>query len=69
MTVVSYITQLQIEKAKRLLATSDRLIKQIAHETGFKSPSNFAIAFERNVGLTPSAFRNAALGASRSRNP
>jgi len=67
MTVAGYITQVQLTKAKRLLATSNKLIKQVAHETGFKSPSNFAVAFERNVGLTPTTFRNVALGASRSR--
>jgi AraC-like DNA-binding protein len=63
MTVVKYITQVQLTKAKRLLATTDRLIKQIALESGFKSPSHFAVAFERNVGLTPTRFRRAARGA------
>jgi AraC-like DNA-binding protein len=67
MTVVNYITQVQLAKAKRLLATTDRLIKQIALESGFKSPSNFALAFERNVGLTPTKFRHAARGLSRTR--
>ena len=67
MTVVNYITQVQLSKAKRLLATTDRLIKQIAIESGFKSPSNFALAFERNVGLTPTKFRHAARGTSHTR--
>lgn len=65
MTVVAYITQIQLTKAKRLLATTDRLIKQVALESGFKSPSHFAVAFERNVGLTPTKFRHAARGTSR----
>jgi AraC-like DNA-binding protein len=67
MSVVNYITQVQVTKAKRLLATTDRLIKQIALESGFKSPSNFALAFERNVGLTPTRFRRAAQGTSCTR--
>jgi transcriptional regulator GlxA family with amidase domain len=67
MSVVSYITQVQLTKAKRLLATTDRLIKQISVESGFKSPSHFAVAFERNVGLTPTKFRHAARGTSRTR--
>jgi AraC-like DNA-binding protein len=62
MTVVAYITQVQLTKAKRLLATTDRLIKQISLESGFKNPSHFAVAFERNVGLTPTKFRHAARG-------
>jgi AraC-like DNA-binding protein len=67
MTVANYITQVQLTKAKRLLATTDRLIKQIALESGFKSPSHFAAAFERNVGLTPTSFRHAARGRWRER--
>ena len=67
MTVADYITQVQLTKAKRLLATTDRLIKQIAVESGFKSPSHFAAAFERNVGLTPTKFRHSARGNSRTR--
>lgn len=67
MTVVNYITQVQLTKAKRLLATTDRLIKQVALESGFKSPSHFAVAFERNVGLTPTKFRHAARGGARAR--
>jgi AraC-like DNA-binding protein len=66
-TVVNYITQVKLTKAKRLLSTTDRLIKQIALESGFKNPSHFAVAFERNVGLTPTEFRHAARGTSRTR--
>jgi AraC-like DNA-binding protein len=68
MTAVSYITEVQIEKAKRLLSTSNRLIKQIANDTGFKNPSNFCLAFERHVGLTPTAFQTLARGGCRSRS-
>jgi AraC family L-rhamnose operon transcriptional activator RhaR len=65
MTVAAYITQVQLSKAKRLLLTSDKIIKQVAYETGFKNPSNFTFAFERNVGLTPTAFRNVTRNAPR----
>jgi AraC-like DNA-binding protein len=41
-----------------LILTSDFSLKQVAYEAGFKSPSNFSLAFKRNVGLTPSAFRS-----------
>jgi AraC-like DNA-binding protein len=68
MTVVDYITQVQLTKAKRLLATTDRLIKQIALESGFTTSSHFAATFERNVGLTPTKFRHAARGTSRTRS-
>jgi AraC family transcriptional regulator len=67
-TVVHYITHIQLTKAKRLLATTDRLIKQIALDSGFKNPSHFAVAFERNVGVTPTKYRQAARGISCAQN-
>jgi AraC family transcriptional regulator len=62
MTVAAYITQMQLTKAKRLLVASDKIIKQIAHETGFRSPSNFTVAFERAAGVTPTTFRKISRG-------
>jgi AraC-like DNA-binding protein len=58
MTVAAYITQVQLAKAKRLLLSPDKIIKQIAYETGFSSASHFTVAFERAVGCTPSAYRS-----------
>lgn len=60
MTVADYIGQLQLAKAKAMLADTDQRLKQIAWETGFVSQSSFSHAFKRQVGLTPSAFRNDA---------
>jgi AraC-like DNA-binding protein len=65
MTVAAYIMQVQLANAKGLLASTDKIIKQIAYETGFKNPSNFTVAFERALGLTPSAFRSQARRTSR----
>jgi AraC-like DNA-binding protein len=60
MTVAAYITQIQLAKAKRLLLTSNKIIKEIAYDSGFRSHSNFSVAFERTVGMTPTAFRGEA---------
>jgi AraC-like DNA-binding protein len=68
-TVAAYITQVQLTKAKRLLATSHKIIKQIAYETGFRNPSNFTVAFERAVGLTPTAFRKISPRPTRFSEP
>jgi AraC family transcriptional regulator len=64
-TVARYIAGEQIARAKRLLATSDLILKQVAYETGFKNPSNFTTAFRRATGLTPTAFRSQARGGRR----
>lgn len=62
MTVADYIGQLQLAKAKAMLADTDQCLKQIAWETGFVSQSSFSHAFKRQVGWTPSAFRDHAKG-------
>lgn len=57
MTVSDYIKDVQISKAKSLILTSGLSLKEVAYETGFTSLSNFSIAFKRNVGVSPRAFR------------
>lgn len=43
--------------ARRLLRETDTPIQQIAASLRFSSPANFATAFRRWTGVTPSAFR------------
>lgn len=52
-----HITKLRIEKAKRLLASSDYSISEIALQCGFKSTSYFGHVFKKNTGTSPSMFR------------
>jgi AraC family transcriptional regulator len=51
------LTRLRIQRAQRLLATSDTPIMQIALDCGITNQSNFAAAFRRLVGLSPRAYR------------
>ena len=60
MTAANYISLVQIEKAKRLLISSNMHLKEISYELGFNGPSNFSSAFKRHLGVTPSAFRKTA---------
>jgi len=55
-SIGEYVAASQIHLAKRLLATGQS-IKAIAYSLGFCSPSNFALAFRRATGCTPSEFR------------
>ena len=52
-----YLISQRIEKAKRLLQTSDLSIGEIAHALGFDSHSRFTTQFRRHVGASPSEFR------------
>ncbi|MGR3662135.1 MAG: AraC family transcriptional regulator [Paracoccaceae bacterium] len=45
-------------EARRLLLETRAPVKDIARELGFASPAYFSRAFQKQTGLTPSAFRN-----------
>lgn len=59
-SIGAYVTQRQMEHAKSLLA-EDESVATIAAKLGFSSPSNFSVAFRREIGLTPGQFRQRLL--------
>ena len=52
-----YILQTRINAARILLETTDKLLTDIAAETGFYDHSHFVKMFKRAVGMTPSHYR------------
>lgn len=56
-SVGDYIKFARIERAKMLLATTDKNIAEIAELTGFASRSFFSNTFKRCLGVTPAAYR------------
>ena len=62
MSPSEYITNVRVNAAKTLLATTDRRISDIAADTGFFDHSHFIRAFSRIVGRTPAKYRKAQLG-------
>lgn len=58
MTVYGYIRAERLRRSEELLANSNASIQDIAELIGFRSGANFATAFRRFTGKTPSAFRN-----------
>jgi len=53
-----YHLQLRITRAKELLISTDRSIKEISYELGFQSIFYFSNLFKKKEGVTPSHFRN-----------
>jgi len=51
------LTRLRIDEARRLLASSNQSISEIAFAVGFQTPSAFAARFRRTVGMTPRTYR------------
>jgi YesN/AraC family two-component response regulator len=52
-----YRLKIKIEKAERLLKTTDFTINQIAIQLGYKNPESFIRIFEKSLGLTPTQYR------------
>ncbi|MFS0856118.1 MULTISPECIES: AraC family transcriptional regulator [Paenibacillus] len=56
-TPIEYLNELRLERAKRLLVTTDWLIDRIAEEVGFRYAPYFSSCFKRYIGLSPLQFR------------
>jgi AraC-like DNA-binding protein/CheY-like chemotaxis protein len=57
-TPYQYILHQKIEKAKVILAETNKSITYIAYDLGFSSYSNFCVAFKKETGITPIDFKN-----------
>lgn len=55
-TLWEYLRRIRIETAKRLLATTDLQVGQVAYEVGYKHHSTFTVAFIEQVGMSPKAY-------------
>jgi AraC family transcriptional regulator len=56
-TPLAYIQRMRIQRAMELLASRDLSVLQLATKVGFLSPSHFSRLFQRQVGMTPSRYR------------
>lgn len=56
------IRRLRLARAQRLLGEKDLQIKQIAQMTGFSSSMIMGRVFQRELGMTPGAYRKQVLG-------
>jgi AraC-like DNA-binding protein len=56
-TFAGYVRRLRVERARRLLDTTDFEIAQVAYQTGFSSQSHFQTVFKDLVGVTPREWR------------
>jgi two-component system, response regulator YesN len=56
-TLNEYITEVRIEKAKKLLSDSRKKLYEVAEAVGFSDPNYFSTIFKKSTGYTPSDFR------------
>ena len=53
-----YFQELKIKKAKEMLQKTSLSIKEISFKLGYTSSEHFFSLFKKNVGMTPTEFRN-----------
>jgi LacI family transcriptional regulator len=63
-SIAQEIRLLRLQKAKRLLAETDMLVKQISRETGFNDPIRLHELFVREEGMTPTSYRRKMAGGA-----
>jgi two-component system response regulator YesN len=60
-TLMEYLTQIRLEKAKAMLRDPKYNITQVAEESGFEDPGYFTRVFKKIEGITPSRYKQNAL--------
>jgi len=58
----AYITNVRMERAKRLLATSNMSLREIATTVGYQTQAHFTGVFHKQVGMTPRTYRLSSRG-------
>lgn|GEM_PF-1537619 len=56
-TFSEYLTRVRVEEAKRLLASTDLPVGEIAARVGYREPNYFGRVFKKATGQTPLAWR------------
>jgi YesN/AraC family two-component response regulator len=59
LTPMMYLRRYRIRQACEMLETTDLSIMQVALKVGFSESAHFTRTFQREVGMTPRAFRHA----------
>lgn len=57
MNFSDYLTQVRMEKAKVMLATTEQLISEICIRVGYTDPRSFSKAFKKHTGVTAREYK------------
>jgi len=58
MNLSKYLLNVRISNARVLLSNTSKFVSEISKETGYTNPTYFSTIFKREVGMTPSGYRN-----------
>lgn len=59
---IEYVTAVRMEKAKELLLSSSLSMKEICAQVGYSDPNYFSRTFKKNVGVTPTEYKEGKSG-------
>lgn len=54
---VEYLTKIRMDRAKELLTTTEYSMKEICSMVGYADPNYFSRSFKKNVGVTPTEYK------------
>lgn len=56
-SIWNYLTEIRVEKSKKLLANSEAKVSQVGEMVGYQNASHFGRVFRSRTGLSPRAYR------------
>jgi AraC family transcriptional regulator, regulatory protein of adaptative response / methylphosphotriester-DNA alkyltransferase methyltransferase len=57
-TFREHLTAVRMQRAGEMLAGRGPTVREVAHRVGYRQPAQFAKAFRRHHGMSPSTFRS-----------
>ena len=65
-TFRTHLTEVRMARAAEMLALGGRSVREIAGDVGYRQPAQFAKAFRRHYGCSPSEYRGRPRAGGRS---
>ena len=59
-TFREHLTAVRMDRAAEMLGMRGLTVREVAHRVGYRQPAQFAKAFRRHHGVSPSAYRSRA---------
>jgi AraC family transcriptional regulator, regulatory protein of adaptative response / methylphosphotriester-DNA alkyltransferase methyltransferase len=57
-TFREFLTEVRMDRAAEMLANGHGTVREVAHRVGYRQPAQFAKAFRKRHGVTPSRYRS-----------